>query len=86
MMFIILYKVTLNFDSLNEILNSDHANESYLTVLSIGAVFTLYKVGLDFDSVDKIGLNVYVKGFQAIFSRGTVYYAIIKKRLYILSL
>ena len=41
----------------------------------------LYKVGLDFDSVDKIGLNVYVKGFQAILSRGTVYYAIIKKQL-----
>ena len=28
-LFIMLYKVVLSFESVNEILNSDHSNESY---------------------------------------------------------
>ena len=37
-LFITLYKVILTFESLDEILKCDHSNESYLAVLSCGAV------------------------------------------------
>ena len=36
--FIVLYKVILTFESLDEILKSDHSNENYWAVLSCGAV------------------------------------------------
>ena len=36
-LFIILYKMVLNFESVNEILKCDHSNESYTAVLSCGA-------------------------------------------------
>jgi len=34
-----LYKVVLSFESLDEILKCDHANESYRAVLSRGTVY-----------------------------------------------
>ena len=37
-LFIILYKVVLTFESVDKILRCDHANERYWTVLSYGAV------------------------------------------------
>ena len=37
--FIMLYKVVLNFESVDEILKCDHSNESYSAVLSCGAVY-----------------------------------------------
>ena len=54
-LFIMLYKVVLTFESLHEILKCDHSNESYGAALSCGTVFImLYKVVLTFESVDEI--------------------------------
>ena len=38
-LFIMLYKVVLSFDSVDEILKCDHSNESYCAVLSCGTVY-----------------------------------------------
>jgi len=38
-LFIMLYKVVLAFESVDEILKCDHSNESYSAVLSCGAVY-----------------------------------------------
>ena len=38
-MFIMLYKMVLTFESVDEILNCDHSNESPRTVLSCDAVY-----------------------------------------------
>ena len=43
-LFIMLYKVVLTFESVDVILNCDHSNESYCAVLSCGAVIMQYKV------------------------------------------
>jgi len=37
-LFIMLYKVVLTFESVDEILKCDHSNESYRAVLSCGTV------------------------------------------------
>ena len=37
-LFIMLYKVLLTFESVDEILKCDHSNESYCAVLSCGTV------------------------------------------------
>ena len=39
MLFIMLYKVVLAFESVDEILKCDHSNESYRAVLSCDAVY-----------------------------------------------
>ena len=39
-LFIMLYKVVLTFESVDEILKCDHSNESYRAVLSCGAVYS----------------------------------------------
>ena len=38
-LFIMLYKVVLSFESVGEILKCDHSSESYWAVLSCGAVY-----------------------------------------------
>ena len=38
-LFIMLYKVVLTFESVDEIVNCYHSNESYLAVLSCGSVY-----------------------------------------------
>ena len=38
-LFIMLCKVVLTFESVNEILKCDHSNESYRAVLSSGTVY-----------------------------------------------
>ena len=38
-LFIMVYKVVLTFESVNEILWCDHLNESYWAVLSCGTVY-----------------------------------------------
>ena len=38
-LFIMLYKVILTFESVDKILNCDHSSESYWAVLSNGAVY-----------------------------------------------
>ena len=51
-LFIMVYKVVLTFESVDEILKCDQSNESYWAVLS--SINMLYKVVLTFESVDKI--------------------------------
>ena len=38
-LFIVLYKVALTFEFVDEILTCDHSNESYWAVFSCGAVY-----------------------------------------------
>ena len=57
-LFIMLYKVVLTFESVDEILWCNHSNESYWAVLSCGTVYYAVKGGsnnvLSFESVDEI--------------------------------
>ena len=53
-LFIVLYKVVLTFESMDEILKCDHSNESYQEVLSCGAVYYTVQGGSNLASVDKI--------------------------------
>ena len=47
-LFIMLYKVVLTFESVDEILKCDHSNESYWAVLSCGTVYYAVQGGFDF--------------------------------------
>ena len=55
-LFIMLYKVVLTFESVDEILKCDHSSESYWAVLSCSTVYYAgkAKVVLTFESVDEI--------------------------------
>ena len=43
-LFVMLYKVVLTFESVDEILKCDHSNKSYSTVLSSSEVYYMYVV------------------------------------------
>ena len=47
-LFIMLYKVVLTFESVDEILKCDHSNESYWAVLSRGSVYYAIQSGSNF--------------------------------------
>ena len=47
-LFIMLYKVVLTFEPLDEILKCDHSNESYQAILSCGAVYFDVQGGSNF--------------------------------------
>ena len=47
-LFIMLYKVVLSFESVDEILKCDHSNESYWAVLSYDAVYYAVQGGSKF--------------------------------------
>ena len=47
-LFILLYKVVLTFESVNEILKCDQLNKSYWAVLSCGAVYSDVQGGSNF--------------------------------------
>ena len=47
-LFIMLYKVVLTFESVDEILKCDHSNESYRAVLYRGAVYYAVQGGSTF--------------------------------------
>ena len=47
-LFIMLYKVVLSFESVDEILKCDLSNESYRAVLSCGAVYYAVQGGSNF--------------------------------------
>ena len=53
-LFVMLYKVDLTFESVDQILKCDHSNESYQAVLSCGAVYYAVQGGSSFESVDQI--------------------------------
>ena len=47
-LFILLYKVVLTFESVDEILKCDHSNESYPAVLSCVTVYFALQGGSNF--------------------------------------
>ena len=47
-LFIMLYKVVLTFESVDEILKFDHSNESYWEVLFFGTVYHAIQGGSNF--------------------------------------
>ena len=47
-LFIMLYKMVVSFESVDEILKCDHSNESYWAVLSCGAVYYAVEGGSNF--------------------------------------
>ena len=47
-LFIMLYKMVLTFESADEILKCDHSNESYGAVLTCGAVYFAVQGGSNF--------------------------------------
>ena len=47
-LFVMLHKVVLTFESVDEILKCDHLNESYSAVLSCGAVYYAVQGGSNF--------------------------------------
>ena len=47
-LFIMLYKVVLTFESVDEILKCDHSNESYGAVLSCSTVYYALQGGFNF--------------------------------------
>ena len=47
-LFIMLYKVVLTFESVDEILTCDHSNESYRAVLSCGTVYYAVQGSVNF--------------------------------------
>ena len=53
-LFIMLYKVVLTSESMDEIVKCDHWNESYWAVLPVVLFTTQYIAFLTFESVDKI--------------------------------
>ena len=75
-LFIMLHKVTLNFECLDEILHCDQmkATEQYFVVVLL---IILYEVVLTFESVDEIlKCDHSNKSNCAILSCDTVYYAV----------
>ena len=72
-----MYKVVLTFESMDEILKCDHANESYWAVLSCGAVYYAVQRGSNFESMDEIlKCDHSNESYWAILSCGAVYYAV----------
>ena len=53
-LFIMMYKVVLTFESVDEILKSGHSNESYWQYFPVVLFIMLYKVVLTYESVDEI--------------------------------
>ena len=53
-LFIMLHKVILSFDSVDEILKCDYSNESSSAVLSCGVVYYAVRGGSNFESADEI--------------------------------
>ena len=47
-LFYMLYKVVLTFESVDKILKCDHSNESYWALLSSGAVYNAVQGGTNF--------------------------------------
>ena len=47
-LFIMLYKVVLTFESVDEILWYDHSNESYWAVISCGTIYYAVQGGSNF--------------------------------------
>ena len=76
-LFIMMYKVVLSFQSVDETLVCDHSNESYWAVLSCGTVYYAVQGGSNFKSVDEtLVCDHSNESYWAVLSCGTVYYAV----------
>ena len=77
-LFIVLYKVVVTFQCVNEILWCYHSNESYSKQYFPVVLFILlYKVVLTFDTVEEIlWCDHSNESYWAVLSSGTVYYAV----------
>ena len=53
-LFIVLHKVVLTFESMDEIIKCYHSNESYRAVLSCGLITMVYKMVLTFEPMNEI--------------------------------
>ena len=68
-LFIMLYKVVLTFESVHEILKHNHSNANCWAVLSCGTFIMLCKVVLPFESLDKIVCyDLLMKAFEQYFA------------------
>ena len=72
-LFIMLCKVVLTFESVDEILKYDRSNESYVEVLPVVLFIILYKVVLTFVSVRLFIVDYLNEGYRAVLSRGVIY-------------
>ena len=50
----VLHKMVISFESVDDMLQYDHSNKSYWTVLSCDSVYYSLQGGSNFESVDKI--------------------------------
>ena len=78
-LFIMLYKVVLTFESVDEILKCDHSNESYCAVPFCGAVYYALQQGDNptFESVVEIlKCDHSNESYWVVLSCGAVYYAV----------
>ena len=76
-LFIMLYKVVLTFESVDEILKCDHSNESYWAVLSCGTVYYAVQGGSNFEFVVEIlKCDHSNESYWAVLPCGAVYYAV----------
>ena len=67
-LFIMLYKVVLTFESVGEIVKCDHSNESYWAVLDVVLFIMLYKVVLTFESSDEtLSVTIQMKATEQYF-------------------
>ena len=48
MLFIVLYKVVLTYESVDGILNCDHSSKRFLAVLSCGGIYYAVQSGFNF--------------------------------------
>ena len=85
-LFIMLYKVVLTFEFVDEILKCDHSNESYWAVLSCGAVYHHVQGGSNFWVCDEIlKCDHSNESYWAVLSCGAVY-TWLKKRYLVKSI
>ena len=77
MLFIVLYKVDLTFESVDEILNCDHSNEYYWAILSCGAVYYAAHGGSIFWVYERnLRRGNSNESYWAVLSCGAVYYSV----------
>ena len=74
-LFIMLCKVVLTFESVNEILKCDHSNESYWVVLSCGTVYYAVQGGSNFWVCGwiPVGCDLSNESYQAVLSCNYAY-------------
>ena len=53
-LFIVLYRLFLTFETVDEILKCDHSSESYCAIFSRGTFYYVVQCGLTFESVDEM--------------------------------